>query len=1078
MTHQFKRSVFCLICAFCFLGNIAISWAQPQQKLIGVIKDSDQNLIEGATIKLTGTATSTKSDADGSFVLAIMSDRGAIEISMVGYQTQTVPFQNLNPITVFLESENTGIEEVIVVGYGTQKRGNLTGAVDYIDSEAFQNRPITNLSQGLQGMVANLNITPADGRPSQSPSFNVRGRTSIGQGGSALILIDGVEGNPALINPQDIESVTVLKDAASSAIYGARGAFGVVLITTKNPTEDQVQINYSGNYAIKDPTYIPEFVTDGYQWASMFNEAFSSWNNYASYPQNVNKTMRFSQEYLQELKRRSEDPSLPRVEVDPATGEYIYYDSHDWMADLYKKNTYAVNQNLSISGKSNKTSYIFSASHLTQPGLFKHNSDDFKRYNIRAKGTIELTDWLNIHNNTEFSKNLFHIPMNIGEGGGIWRNIVAEGHPMVPMFNPDGTLTQSAAYTVGDYVYGKNGMDYDRNIVRTMSGFHAKFLDNKLNVKGDFTYQNTNSNENRIRVPVPYSRIQGVVEYLGEQYNDIREIQRNTQYIASNLYADYETVFADKHYFKALAGYNYELSTYKRIGMERNGLIYEDAEDINLALGESMATTGGYEQWNILGGFFRFNYVYDDRYLLEVNGRYDGSSKFPEHERYALFPSISAGWRISNESFWKVNPAIVSDFKVRASYGSLGNGNIGSYVFQEQLALSQMARILEGRQNASTSAPNVLPDGLTWETATTVNYGVDLSLLRNKIMINADFYSRKTTNMFTAGRELPAVFGAASPRGNYADLETKGFELTVNYRDNFEVAGKPLNFDIRATLADSKSKILKFNNERRLLTDYYEGQTLGEIWGYVTDGFFTSENQIRTAADQRLFNTTAPGVWRTGDIKFKDINNDGVINNGENTVDNPGDRIIIGNESPRYSFGLNLGLDYSNFFVSAFFQGIGKQAWYPSRGSNTFWGQYNAPYGHPLVSQLDNIWSEDNPDAYFPRYTGYLAWADGGTLRETQTRYLQNMAYIRMKNLQIGYKLPQSVVQKMKAKSMSVFFSGENLFTYSPMFKITKGNIDPENTGDSDTLLGDSNQGDGFNYPMLKSYSFGLTLTF
>ena len=389
-----------------------------------------------------------------------------------------------------------------------------------------------------------------------------------------------------------------------------------------------------------------------------------------------------------------------------------------------------------------------------------------------------------------------------------------------------------------------------------------------------------------------------------------------------------------------------------------------------------------------------------------------------------------------------------------------------------------MARILEGRQNASTSAPNVLPDGLTWETATTVNYGIDLSLLKNKVMINADFYSRKTTNMFTAGRELPAVFGAASPRGNYADLETKGFELTVNYRDKINVADKPLNFDIRATLADSKSKILKFNNDRRLLTDYYEGQTLGEIWGYVTDGFFTSEHQIRTSPDQRLFNTTASGVWRTGDIKFKDVNNDGVINNGENTVDNPGDRVIIGNESPRYSFGLNLGIDYSNFFVSAFFQGIGKQAWYPSRGSNSFWGQYNAPYGHPLVSQLGNIWTEDNPEAYFPRYTGYLAWTTGGTLREAQTRYLQNIAYVRMKNLQVGYKLPQSVVQKIRAKSMSVFFSGENLFTYSPMFKITKGNIDPENTGDSDTLLGDSNQGDGFNYPMLKSYSFGLTLTF
>lgn len=298
------------------------------------------------------------------------------------------------------------------------------------------------------------------------------------------------------------------------------------------------------------------------------------------------------------------------------------------------------------------------------------------------------------------------------------------------------------------------------------------------------------------------------------------------------------------------------------------------------------------------------------------------------------------------------------------------------------------------------------------------------------------------------------------------------------YSDKFTVADKPLNYSIKAVLSDNKSKILKFNNERKLLSDYYEGQTLGEIWGYVTDGFFSSQNQIRTSADQSLFSTTASGVWRTGDIKFADLNNDGVINNGENTVANSGDRIIIGNESPRYRFGFNLSLDYSNFFASAFLQGVGKQDWYPSRGANTFWGQYNAPYGHPLESQLGNIWTEDNPNAYFPRYTGYLAWQAGGTLRETQTKYLQNAAYVRLKNLQIGYKIPEKLLSKISAKAMSVYFSGENLFTYSPMFKITKNNIDPENTGDSDNLLGDSNQGDGFNYPMIKSYSFGLSLTF
>lgn len=1070
------KTIFVVLLSFGLIVNNT-AFSQQLKTIKGIVKNNNDQPLEGATIKISGTTTSTSSNASGNFQLLTNKDQGQLEITLLGYGKKSAKFNMIDFVTIILEGESMEMEELVVVGYGTQKKGNLTGAVSHIGEEAFKNRPLTNITQGLQGTIANLNINPADGRPNQSPSFNVRGTTSIGQGGAALVLIDGVEGNPSLINPNDIESVTVLKDAASAAIYGARGAFGVVLITTKSPKNDQIQINYSGNYALKNPTYIPEFVTDGYTWASMFNEAFSSWNNYASYPQNVNKTLKFSQEYLQELKRRSEDPNLPKVEIDPLTGEYIYYDSHNWMNDLYKKNTHALDQSLSISGKSDKTSYILSTHYLNQPGLFKYNSDDFEMFNIRAKGSIELTNWLSINNNTEFSKNLFHIPMNIGETGGIWRNMVAEGHPMSPMFNPDGTLTYSAAYTVGDYLYGKNGMDYDRNIIRTMSGFHAKFLNNALNFRGDFTYQNTNSNENRIRVPVPYSRINGVIEYLGNQFNDLREIQRNTQYLASNIYADYEKK-VNLHYFKGLVGYNYELSTYKRIGMERNGLIYEDAEDINLALGDAFSTTGGYEQWNILGGFFRFNYSFADRYLIEVNGRYDGSSKFPKNERFALFPSISAGWRVSNETFWNVNPSIISDLKFRASYGSLGNGNISSYFFQEQLALSQMTRIIEGKQNPSTSAPAVLPDGLTWETSTTANYGMDISLLNNKLNVNVDYYSRKTTNMFTAGKELPAIFGAASPKGNYADLDTRGFEFTLGYGDKFVIAEKPLNYNINAVFSDNKSKILKFNNERKLLNDYYEGQNLGEIWGYVTDGFFTSEHEIRTSADQSLFNSTASGIWRTGDIKFKDLNNDGVINNGENTANDAGDRIIIGNDSPRYRFGFNISLDYNNFFASAFLQGVGKQDWYPSRGANTFWGQYNAPYGHPLLSQLDNIWTEENPDAYFPRYTGYLAWTAGGTLREVQTKYLQNAAYIRLKNLQIGYKLPQHLTNRLKAKSLAVYFSGENLWTYSPMFKITDQNIDPENTGDSDGLLGDSNQGDGFNYPMIKSISFGINLTF
>ncbi|MBA6153112.1 SusC/RagA family TonB-linked outer membrane protein [Gelidibacter maritimus] len=1061
-----------------FPSDIYSKSQQDPVTLSGVILSETQEPIPGAVIKHTESDKYTLTGFDGDFELTLSAQSGHIEISYLGYKKLKLAFDGTKTdYTIELTPDITALDEILVVGYGTQKKENMTGAVDQVDSEIFENRPITNIAQGLQGAIANLNLTPADGKPTQSAAFNIRGATSIGQGGNALVLIDGVEGDPALLNPNDIATVSVLKDASSAAIYGARAAFGVVLITTKTAGKERMQIKYSRNYSLKSPTVIPDYVTDGYTWASMFNEAFSSWNNYASTPQNVNKTMRFSQQYLEELKRRSMDPDAPKIEIDPATGEYVYYYSTNWQDELYKGSTHSLDQNISISQGSEKSEFYLTGQSLSQPGLFKYNSDDYQMYNFRAKGSVELLPWLRVGNNASFSKVKYHNPMNVGEAGGIWRNMVAEGHPMAPMLNPDGTLTHSAAYTVGDYFYGKNGYDKESKVFRNTTNFETNFFNNSLSIKGDFTYQLTNRDETRKRVPVPYSRTPGVIQYLGSAYNDYRVIQQETEYISTNLYGEYVTKINDAHNFKILGGFNYELNTFKRLGSQRNGLLYEDANDLNLAVGESILTSGGYEQWAVAGGFFRFNYDYKNRYLLEVNGRYDGSSKFPKNQRYAFFPSISAGWNISSEPFWNISKDLITYLKVRASYGSLGNGNISSYMFQEQLVVNRSNRILNGDLPMTTSDPTVIPDGLTWETVTTKNIGIDLAMLKNKLNISADVFNRKTTDMFTLGPELPAIFGARPPRGNYADLETVGWELSVAWRNSFALATKPFNYSIKANVADNQTTILKYNNPNKRLNDYYVGQKLGEIWGLTTDGFFLSEQDIRTSADQSLFSSTAAGIWRPGDIKFKDLNNDGAINHGENTATNPGDRRIIGNSSPRYMFGLNLGADWNNIFFNAFFQGVGKRDWYPSRGANAFWGQYNAPYGHPLESQIGNIWSPENPDAYFPRYTGYLAWASGGTLREKQTRYLQNAAYVRLKNIQIGYNLPEDVSKMIGANQVQLYVSGENLWTYSPMYKNTKG-IDVENIGASDQDLGNSNYGDAFNYPILKNISVGASITF
>lgn len=1051
----------------------------------GKIVDEKGEPLPGASIVIKELNKVVQANNDGSYSVSVPAGNYSVAVSFISYTTATltkiaVKAGETTPLNVTLKGETGSLNEVLVVGYGTQKRENATGAVDQITSKSLENRPISNLTQGLQGLLPNLNLKMMDGKPTQSPSYNIRGTTSIGQGGSALILIDGFEGDPSLLNPNDIESVSILKDAASAAIYGARGVFGVVLITTKKAEKGRTNVSYSTNYAIKSPLQVPDFVTDGYTWAKMFAEAFV--NGDGAFPQNANKTQKFSQAYLDEFKRRVESGQpYNQVEVNPTTGEYTYYGSTDYYAELYKKNTAAFENNLSVSGGSDKASFLVSGRFLSQDGLFRYNSDDYDMKNIRARGSVQVFPWLSIENNADYSIMNYHNPINVGEGGGIWRNIADEGKPTMPLFNPDGTLTFASAYTVGDFFYGKNGIDTKREVFRNITGLRSNFFNNKFRVNADFTFRNTNNDKEQRRVQVPYSSTRGVTSFVGTTTNDLLFDLRETNYLATNIYAEYENRFGSDHYLKAMAGYNYEQSTYNRVAVQRNGIIFEDATDLNLALGQSVTTGGGYEQWAILGGFSRLNYSFKDRYLVEVNARYDGSSKFPADQRYGFFPSVSAGWRINKEPFWKVSDKFISDLKLRASYGSLGNGNIASYAFQEQFNISQSGQILNGSRPQTTRNPAVLPEGLTWETSTTSNFGLDLTMLSGRLTFNGDAYIRKTTDMFTTGLTPPAVFGADVPRGNYANLTTRGWEVSVSWNDRFGNENKPFKYNVRLTLADNKTKIDKYNNPDKLLNDYYEGQTLGEIWGYETEGFFIDEADIASHAKQDPQMRASPtGRWFPGDIKLRDLNGDGLINVGENKVGKSGDRRIIGNSAPRYMYGINLGADWNNIFFSVFFQGIGKQQWYPSTETEMFWGQYNRPYNNIPTFHLGNMWTPENTNAYFPRTMSRAASSNTNrTLGVAQTRYLQNVAYLRMKNIQVGYNLPTKWVNRIGARTAKVFFSGENLFTYSPMYKVVKNTIDVENAVPADQDINNNpTNGDGYNYPLMKSISFGLNIGF
>ena len=1086
-----KRLFFGFILAGLILcsGTLSLHAQTATGSVSGIVRNEQGDPLGGVTVVATSASTGlsagTQTDSSGlfRFVKLPIGGKYSFSFSSIGFQQQTLSGYSIKPdastsILVKLKDQSNALSDVVVVGYGTQRRGDVTGAVTQVSGEVLENRSLPNVTQGLEGAVPGLNLVMQDGKPIQSPTYNIRGNTSIGAGGgTSLVLIDGIEGDPSLLNPNDIASVTVLKDASSSAIYGARAAFGVVLITTKAPKKGRSTLTYSANYSTKKPTTVPKIVSNGYEYASMFDSAWSAWNDYSQIPQNINKTQPFSQAYLNEYAIVNANPSMPKTQV--INGNYVYYGNTDWYKLLYKDNLGAIDQNLSMSGGSEKATYYIAGRYYGQNGLFRWNSDNYHMYNLTAKGSIDLTPWLTVNDNLYFSSRFYHNPENVEEGGGIWRNMADEGHPSSMLQNPDGTLTYSSASTVGDFFYGKNGLNFSDNSIKNTAAFTAKLVGNKIQIKGDFTFETTDSNVKEIQVPVPYSAGPNqATQYVGSSTNDIRENYNNTTYLATNLYGQYESRFGDDHFFKALVGYNYEQSVFNALNTQRNGLVYSSATDISLAQGTNITTAGGYNKWAILGGFGRLNYSYKDRYLVEFDGRYDGSSKFPSNQRYAFFPSGSAGWRISKEAFWHVDPKSVSDLKIRGSYGSLGNGSINSYLFQENFAIQESNFILNGVRPQQTGQPTVLPNGLTWETIKTKDLGLDATFLSNRLSFTGDVYDRVSDNMFTVGKTLPGLFGATVPFGNYANMDTKGWEASIAWRDEFRVAGKPLHYNFSVWMSDYSAKITQYNNTTKSLTDHYVGQKLGEIWGYVNDGYWTSGNYTQAKAFQPIFQASTSTQWLPGDLKFRDINHQGVINNGNNTAINPGDMKIIGNSTPRYAFGFRLGGDWNNFFLNTFFQGIGEEKWWPGAQAGEFWGQYNRPYEYLLKYQLGKIWEPNNPNAYFPRYRGYVAQQGStGELVNPQTKYLQNAAYIRLKSIQVGYNLPSALIRKTGFTAARFYLSGENLWSWSPMYKLQR-NIDPESIGQSDVILtGTSNSGNANNYPILKSLSVGMSLT-
>lgn len=914
---------------------------------------------------------------------------------------------------------------------------------------------------------------------------------SIGAGGNALVLVDGVEGDLTAVNPDDIKSISVLKDASSTAVYGARGAFGVVLVTTKDPVKGKVHINYNGSFSILNRTVEPQLETNGLRWFNSYLESYIGY--FEKEPAMINNIFPYSAAWAAELARRDADPSFEKWRVN-ADGEYEYFGNTDWHDVVYRDFTTGHQHNLSISGGNDTADYYLSGRFFEQDDIYNAGNGKFKQYNVRAKGSLKPFRWMRIENSTDFIRRTNRQPRVSATFENrlltINRMLEHQGYPVTLVKNPDGTWTDTAVY-IGwaGFVEGDTYQDNFKFDMKNTTALTIDLIKDVLTFRGDFTYLYNHSEQDRVNSQHTYSTGPGITA-VREEYSDYENRTYNTNYYASNATLTYSPRLGDNHSLTVLAGWNVEEKQYMKTLAKRTGLLDSSKPNFSLMDGTdiTLKDNGSYE-WGFAGAFFRVNYGYRGKYLVELSGRYDGSSKFPSNQVWGFFPSASAGWRISEEGFMEGARRWLDNLKVRFSVGSAGNGAVDPYEYLSIMSINKSSVLMDGSYFSYTSAPGMQPKSLTWETATTYDVGLDLDMFSGRFNLTADLYRRMTTDMFTPGDEIPAVAGYTAPRGNYASMQTDGWELSVGWRDNFKLAGKDFNYNVKVSVWDSTSKITKYTSKKGLLptlytTNYYEGMTIGEIWGYHVLGLFATDAEAADWGPRQTasFTNNSSETYLAGDLKFADLDNSGQVDNGDGTIYNPGDLRKIGNTTPRYCYGINVGFNWNGIGLSMFWQGVGQRDWFPAKESSYFWGQYGRSYGFSLPWQNENNrWTEENrnTNAYWPRLRGYIAEKTKGIMSTSNDRYIQDASYIRLKNLTIDYTFPKKISRKLGMESLKVYFSGDNLLTFTPLKKYAK-NFDPEviGSGDQDFSSSPGKEGDGYGYPMMRSFTLGINLTF
>lgn len=1073
------------------LAGSSMVLSAQNRSISGKVFDTNEEPLIGVTVTIENTTIGAITDIDGAFTLQVPEGKVVLNVSYVGFVPQKVTVASgQSNVTVRLSEDAVLLNEVVVVGYGKQKKVNLTGAVASVGGEELENRVTKSLSSMLQGTVAGLNVTTSSGVPGSSASINVRGITSIHES-EPLVLIDGAVGDIDRVNPNDVESISVIKDASAAAIYGARAAFGVILVTTKSGAakDGKATVRYSGRFGWQAPTTSTDYETTGY-WSVYTINQFWQANSGTLY---VDYTDQDMQELWNRVNDKTEHPDRPWVVEDVRNGrnQWVYYGNYDWWHSLYRDNRPMQQHNVSISGGKDDVKYFVSGSYDKQTGILRENPDIYRKYNLRSKIDFRINEWLTMSNNTSFYSSQYSY---LGDGDVENTLAYSARHALAcfPQKNPDGSWLYGTPYLNYKVANGRHillGENSHRNVERSTDFTNTTRLVyapiRELSFTGDFTYRQYQS-RNTSRSNVMYYREYPDGELLsyatGAGANRLDEAVNTNQYYSTNIFGTYDDTFNQAHHLSVVGGMNYEAWKNKNISAYGENLVSTDLDDLDLVGQNAEGATitgvgGGQNEYALLGIFGRINYDYKSRYLFEVSGRYDGTSRFASGSRWGFFPSASAGWRISEESFFQPVRQWIDNLKVRGSFGSLGNQNISSYYsFARLISISSLGYTFgEGSvlpKYSSLSAP--IASGMTWETAQQWDFGFDLTMLGNRLNLTVDGYIRDTKDMLTDGVDLPGVYGADLPDMNAADLRTKGYEITLNWRDRLTLGNKPFEYSVGLNLSDYKSVITKYDNENKTFAkDYYEGMEIGEIWGYVTDGLFQTDEEAKAYAEKVDLSYVLKGQtggWQAGDVKFVDLDGDGKVGIGSNNVDNPGDRKILGNSLPSFSYGISASAQWNGFDVSAFFQGTGNHYWYPAGQSMPFWGPYSYPYLSFLQKDfLADVWTAENTDAYFPRAMAYSA--SGGVLSNVNDRYLQNLRYLRFKNLTVGYTLPQSWTGKARIESVRIYFTGENLCYWSPLKKHSRY-VDPEAAID---------RSDAYNnayYPWQKSFLFGIDVTF